>query len=48
MKIRCGIKILSFIAFTGTIILSAINGAECWQAMVAGALFGIWMILLGI
>lgn len=48
MKISYSIKILSFIAFTGTIVMCAITGADYWQAMLAGALFGIWMLLIGV
>ncbi len=48
MKIRYSSKILSFVAFAGTIVLCALTGAEYWQSMVAGALFGIWLLIVGV
>lgn len=48
MKIRYSSKILSFVAFAGTIVLCALTGAEYWQGMVAGTLFAIWLLIVGV
>lgn len=48
MKIRYSSKIISFVGFAGTIVMCALTGAEYWQGMVAGTLFGIWLLIAGV
>ena len=46
MKICLGGKAVSVIAFTIGAIGSSISGGDYWQGIVAGSLFGIWLLFL--
>ena len=39
-------KIMSSIVFIAGILLSSTTSENFWQALVAGSLFGIWVLLL--
>ena len=48
MKIRNINKCLSLVLLVVGFGMSMMCGAEYWQGMVAGALFGIWSLLVGV
>lgn len=47
MKINNLVMALSSMSLMAGTIIAVASGAELWQAMVSGCLFGIWAILLG-